>query len=102
MKKEYWFAIILSVGVLVIILFYSYFQRIQVIPEITSVLAIYISIVTAGYTAIAKPNPTTSTLPPSPILSLYHNHQHRTTPHTKTHTQRVLNFLNRGCVIFDL
>jgi hypothetical protein len=57
MKKEYWFAIILSVGVLVIILSYSYFQRLQVIPEITSALAIYISVATAVYTAIAKPNP---------------------------------------------
>ena len=57
MKKEYWFAIVLSAGVIGIILLYSYLQRLQVIPEITSALAIYISVVTAVYTAIAKPNP---------------------------------------------
>jgi len=41
-------------------LLYYYLQRLQVIPEITSALAIYISLVTAGYTAIAKPNPNKS------------------------------------------
>ena len=60
MKKEYWFALIILVGVLVIVLFYYYLQRLQVITEITSVLAIYISSVTAVFTAIAKPNPNKS------------------------------------------
>lgn len=60
MKKEYWFALILSVGVVVIISLYYYLQRLQVIPEITSALAIYISVVTAFYTAIAKPDPNKS------------------------------------------
>ena len=60
MKKEYWFALIILVGVIAIVLSYYYFQRLQVIPEITSALAIYISSVTAVYTAISKPNPNKS------------------------------------------
>jgi hypothetical protein len=60
MKKEYRFALIILVGVLAIVLSYYYLQRLQVIAEFTSALAIYISSVTAVYTAIAKPNPNKS------------------------------------------
>lgn len=54
MKKEYCFVIVLLVGVAVIIGSFYYISEVGNIPAYT---ALYISIITACYAAITKPNP---------------------------------------------
>ena len=54
MKKEYWFVIALLIGVAIIMGSFYYISEVGNIP---AYVALYISIVTAGYAALSKPDP---------------------------------------------
>jgi hypothetical protein len=57
MKKEYWFVIVLLIGVMTII---GVLFSISAVVNIPAFTALYLSVITAVYTALSKPNPNES------------------------------------------